>query len=89
MPAYAVRLLDAARDDIAALDRSVATRIVSRLRWLAECGAEMRSDALKGDLAGLFKLRVGAYRVFYEVRHDENVILVHAVGHRRDVYRRQ
>jgi hypothetical protein len=53
MPAYAVRLLDAARDDIAALDRSVATRIVSRLRWLAESGAEMRSDALKGDLAGL------------------------------------
>ena len=45
--------------------------------------------ALTGDLAGLHKLRVGDYRVVYEVLHSEQTIIVHLVGHRRDIYRRR
>ncbi|MFG3056780.1 type II toxin-antitoxin system RelE/ParE family toxin [Kitasatospora sp. NPDC048239] len=37
---------------------------------------------------GLHRLRVGDYRVVYEVRGDVMVILVVNVGNRRDVYRR-
>ncbi len=34
----------------------------------------------------LFRIRVGAYRVMYEIRGDELVVIVVKVGHRRDVY---
>jgi mRNA interferase RelE/StbE len=37
----------------------------------------------------LFKLRVGDYRVVYELIHEEQVVMVHAIGHRREVYRRR
>ncbi|MGW7295515.1 type II toxin-antitoxin system RelE family toxin [Streptomyces xiamenensis] len=36
---------------------------------------------------GLYRLRVGAYRVAYSVDNGELVILVVKVGHRREVYR--
>jgi mRNA interferase RelE/StbE len=42
---------------------------------------------LKGEFQGLRRLRVGDYRVIYEVIEGELVILVIRVGHRREVYR--
>jgi len=48
----------------------------------------VKPDAPGGDLAGLYKLRVGDYRVVYEVLHSEQVIVVHLIGHRREIYRK-
>lgn len=45
-------------------------------------------EALTGEFEGLFKLRVGDYRVVYELIHEEKLILIHAIGHRRDIYRK-
>ncbi|HYF33915.1 MAG TPA: type II toxin-antitoxin system RelE/ParE family toxin [Prosthecobacter sp.] len=41
---------------------------------------------MKANLAGLWRYRVGDYRVLCELRDNELVVLVIAVGHRRDVY---
>ena len=38
-------------------------------------------------LSGLYRLRVGSYRVAYQINDGELVILVVKVGDRRDVYR--
>jgi mRNA-degrading endonuclease RelE of RelBE toxin-antitoxin system len=45
-----------------------------------------RSEALSGEFAGLFKLRIGDLRVI-SARTDEGDLILR-VGHRRDVYRR-
>ena len=42
---------------------------------------------LKGEFAGLRRLRVGSYRIIYEVIDDQLTILVVRVAHRRDAYR--
>ena len=84
---YQLRLLDAAVDDLTRLDRSIARRIVKRLSWLIENFDLIQPLPLTGNFAGLYKLRIGDYRVIYEILHDEHVILVHIVGHRRKVYR--
>ena len=86
---YRIRLLDEAIRDLARLDKPVARRVVERLNWLAGDLRSVKPEALTGDLAGLLKLRVGDYRVIYEVLHSERTLIVHAVGHRRDVYRRR
>ena len=41
---------------------------------------------LKADLAGLWRYRVGDYRILCQIRDRELLVLVVAVGHRRDVY---
>ena len=41
---------------------------------------------LRADLAGLWRYRVGDYRILCQIRDGELLILVVAVGHRRDIY---
>jgi mRNA interferase RelE/StbE len=41
---------------------------------------------LKADLAGLWRYRVGDYRILCQIKDGELLVLVVAVGHRRDVY---
>jgi mRNA interferase RelE/StbE len=36
----------------------------------------------------LYRLRVGNYRVIYEIQEDVLVILIVKIGHRRDIYKR-
>ena len=87
MAEYRIRILKAAARDLARLDKPIAQRIVQRIKRLATSVEAMRLEALTGDLAGLYKLRVGNYRIIYEVLWDEKIIVIHAVGHRRDIYR--
>ncbi len=78
-----------ASQDLARLDKPIGRRIVQRINWLAANLDAIRLEALTGDLAGLYKLRVGHYRVIYEVLWDEETIVIHAIGHRREIYRRR
>ena len=48
----------------------------------------LRAKRLRGELEGLFSLRVGEMRVVYEVDPDELAMVVHAIGPRGDVYKR-
>ncbi|HRQ39863.1 MAG TPA: type II toxin-antitoxin system RelE/ParE family toxin [Chloroflexota bacterium] len=84
---FEIRLLDTAVQDLAKLDQAVARRIIGRLRWLGENIHQVRREPLAGNLAGLFKFRVGDYRVIYQMLEAEQVIVVHQIGHRREVYR--
>lgn len=85
---YQVRFLDEAKRQLAKLDATIAKRLVKRMTWLAANFEEARREALTGDLSGLFKFRVGDYRIIFEILADEQEILIHFLGHRRDVYRR-
>lgn len=86
---YRVHILDTAVRDLARLDRTTARRVAERIRWLAANFDATRSEALKGSLAGLYKLRIGDYRVIYQVLREEQILLIHAVGHRREIYRKR
>jgi len=86
---YRIRVLETAIRELARLDRPVGQRIVERIRWLAANLEAIGLEPLTDDLTGLYKLRVGDYRVLYEILHDEQTIVIHAIGHRRDVYRKR
>jgi mRNA interferase RelE/StbE len=84
---YQVRMLDAAARELARLDRQVRERVVKRIYWLAENLDDIKPVALSASLAGLYKLRVGDYRIIYDILHQERIIVIHLIGHRREVYR--
>ncbi len=86
---YRIRILKRAADELAQLDKPVSRRIIERINWLAANLDTIRQEALTGDLAGLYKLRVGDYRVVYQILHDEQAIVVHVIGHRREIYRKR
>ena len=86
---YQIRIQDSAARELAQLDKQVSRRLVKRIRWLAANVESVKPDPLSGGLAGLYKLRVGDYRVAYEILHSQQIIVVHLIGHRREIYRRQ
>lgn len=86
---YRIHILDIAAHELSRLDESASRRIIARIKWLALNLDEIRLEALTGDLAGLYKLRVGDYRVIYEVLHQEQTVVIHAIGLRREIYRKR
>ena len=65
----------------------MAKRIVRKLRWLADNLNDLSPEPLKGGFSGLYKLRQGDYRIIYEIVRSEETIVVHLIGHRREVYK--
>lgn len=82
---YSLRIKRTALKEIEALPRAERLRVVAAIDGLA--ANPHVGKPLKGDLLGLRRIRVGSYRVVYEIREDEVLILVLRVAHRRDVYR--
>ena len=87
--ALRVRLLASATRDLARLDKPDGRRVVGRISWLASNYDIVRLEPLAGSLTGLYKLRVGDFPVIYEPLLAERILLIHAIGHRREVYRKR
>ena len=86
---YSVRLLKPATKELEKLDRTIAKGIIDRLEWLSLNMESTKLYPLKGELSGLYKLREGSRRIIFEILRSERIIIVHAIGHRRDIYRRR
>lgn len=84
---YSVILTGDARKQLGKLDRPVARRIAVYLAEVAMLDEpRLRGRGLTGDRAGLWRYRVGGYRVICELRDAELVILALEIGHRGSVY---
>ena len=85
---YAFRWRERAVRQLQAIPQTAALTI---LRAMTPLGDDpRRPDANLRKLAGYqdrYRLRVGDYRVIYDVIDAELVILVVGVGHRREIYR--
>ncbi len=87
MPTYKVILLPTALDSLKGIDQEIGSRILDKLEWLSENFDYIRPAPLKSNLKGFYKLRIGNWRVIYEVDWDKLEIVVHFVGHRSQIYK--
>ena len=88
--AWQIKLDDAAKKDMAKLDKQLARRITAFLRERVSVLDDPRSigEALKGSKLGEFwKYRVGDYRIISSIEDGALRILVVRIGNRREVYR--
>jgi len=74
------------RASLKTLDKDIAQRVLIKLKWLVQNAEYISHQALKGDLSGLYKLKIGDWRVMYEIENRTKIITVHKVGHRREIY---
>ena len=49
----------------------------------------LHGKALTGNLKGIWRYRVGDYRLFAEIHDDELIIFLFEIAHRREIYKRQ
>jgi mRNA interferase RelE/StbE len=67
-------------------DRSLAARLVAAMRSLADNPRSPGTDKLAGA-ENLYRVRVGDYRIIYQVQEAVVRVLVVKIGHRKEVYR--
>lgn len=66
-------------------DKKLYQRFVAALREIAR-DPIAEGKPLHGELKGLRSRRFGSYRILYEVRHGELLVVVIDLGHRREIY---
>jgi mRNA interferase RelE/StbE len=86
---YSVEIRPEARDALRRLNKPAAQRILDKIKWLAKNYDTVPHEALTGEFRGLFKLRIGDYRVIYSVDSAGRLVIVHLIGHRRSIYERR
>jgi mRNA interferase RelE/StbE len=45
------------------------------------------AESLKGEFRGLWRSRVGDYRIICDIRENTMVVLILEAGHRKEIYR--
>jgi len=83
---YQLEILPEAAETIRRLDNPTRRRIIFRLNWLSLNFDTIKPQRLTGKLRAMYKLRAGDYRVLYSVDYNKRLIIIHRIGHRRDVY---
>lgn len=86
--AYAVVLKPAAVRALRKLPEDVRRRVAAHLDALAGDPRPPGVEALQGA-SDLYRVRVGDYRIVYQLEHKALVVLVVRIGHRREIYRRK
>lgn len=84
--AYRIEVSPAAARQLRKLDPAARRRVQAAVELLAEEPRPARAKKLMGG-DGEWRVRTGDFRIVYEIKDQVLLVLVLAVGHRREVYR--
>ena len=77
------------RDAAGTLERLTPAMRARILKALERARANpLKGKRLRGEMGGLFSLRIGEMRAVYELDSDQRVMVVHAIGPRGDIYKK-
>jgi mRNA interferase RelE/StbE len=85
--AYEIVIQDTANKVLRKLDKPVRERVAAAIEALADDPRPAGIKAIVGE-PGAFRIRVGDYRVLYEIEDYRLVVMVVKIGHRSTVYNR-
>lgn len=84
---YKYTLSDSAIRDFKKLDKKISDKIKAKLDELVSRKERLDVKSIVGSSQAEYRLRVGEYRVIFLDKKKEILIVVVAVGHRREVYK--
>jgi len=88
--AWTIEVSDIAERQLRKLDRPVQKRLID---WLDDRISGCKNprhfgESLRGELSGLWRYRVGDYRIICQIEEKQLVVVALSIGHRREVYLR-
>ena len=83
---YRIEIKRSAAKALKKIPKANRKRIVDKIDSFAESPPNPDTTKMKGNNP-FHKVRVGDYRIVYEIQEDVFVILVVKIGHRKDIYR--
>lgn len=87
MASYDLVFRQSVAEDLRRIPNDDVARILQRISGLADDPRPPRSEKLSSQER--YRIRQGAYRIVYEIRDQELIVLIVRIGHRREVYRQR
>ncbi|WP_151409789.1 type II toxin-antitoxin system RelE family toxin [Anaerococcus sp. Marseille-P9784] len=86
---YKLLISDDVSKKIKKMDKHLALMLTREMKAKLDGLENPRSigKALVGQNKGLWRYRIGAYRVICDIRDDELIVLAIDVGHRKNIYK--
>ena len=86
MTSYNISFRPSVEKDLCPLPKSVVVRVIEQIERLKTDPSPRHAIKLSGA-ERLYRIRVGDYRIVYEVDTRAKQVMIHYVRHRREVYR--
>ncbi len=85
---WTIKISERALRSLRKMDKQVARRIRDKLAEISTLeNPRSTGKALTGSLAGVWRYRVGDYRILCDIEDNGLVVIIIDVAHRREVYR--
>jgi mRNA interferase RelE/StbE len=84
---YVVLLESRAEKELKALPKQALKRVDIKLQALSLNPRPRGAAKLKGKESEGWRLRIGDYRILYQIDDKENVVRIYSIKHRREAYR--
>lgn len=88
MDLYKIATKDSLERDLKKIDLQYIPKIFDAIKSLAENPFSVQSKKMKGAESS-YRLRVGDYRIIYQVDTKNGIVTIYHARHRKDVYRKQ
>ena len=85
MGEYKINIKRSAEKELESLPDKIHDKVVSRLLLLKNNPRPQGVKKLRGETG--YRIRVGDYRVLYDIDDENNVLEIYSIAHRREVYR--
>ena len=85
MGKYRILFQPTAEKELNAIPRKLAGQVIGKIDLLVNNPQPMGVKKLKNDIS--YRIRVGTYRVIYEIDDKNKIVTVYKIRHRKDVYR--
>ena len=86
MEPFRIQFKRSAQKDLKKLEKALVQRILNSIELLSDDLTPRNSKKLKG-VENIYRIRVGKYRIVYEINQNRNTIIIYYIRHRDDVYR--
>lgn len=88
MASYKIEWKQSAKKELKKLDKQIVPRILQAVENLADNPYSSGSKKLIGS-DSIYRIRVGDYRIVYNIKSSVLIIEIIKVGHRREIYRQK
>ena len=83
---HKVVYLDSVEKDLGKVARPTCKRILDKIEKYLAKDPKGLGKALVGEFQGLWRYRIGDFRVIYKIAEKEILIIIARIGHRKNIY---
>lgn len=86
MASYRIEILRSANKDVRKIDKRYIESIFNTVKSLSENPFPLNCKKIKGSESS-YRIRIGDYRIIYEVESKQKMVTIYHIRHRKDAYK--